>query len=147
MHDENTAPGRQRVLFLCTGNSCRSQIAEALVNHELGEKYVAVSAGTRPTGYVHPVALQVLDEIGVATDGLRSKSTEEFRGEMFDTVVTVCGDAAEDCPVWLAPGNRVHIGFADPAKVTGDTEVILEAFRETRDQIRATVIDFLARAS
>jgi arsenate reductase len=135
------------VLFLCTGNSCRSQIAEALVNHYLGDRYVAVSAGTQPAGYVHPVAIQVLEEVGVETVGLRSKSTDEFRGETFDTVVTVCGDAAENCPVWLAPGNRVHIGFADPAKVTGDTGVVLQAFRETRDQIRASVIDFLARAS
>jgi arsenate reductase (thioredoxin) len=130
---------KKRVLILCTGNSCRSQMAEAIVNHDLGERWQAVSAGTQPAGYVHPMALRVLDEIGIRHQGL-SKSTEEFRGQEFDLVLTVCDSAAENCPLWLGKGRKLHIGFRDPAKVTGSEEEILAAFRTVRDQIRAEVV-------
>jgi arsenate reductase len=133
---------KKHVLILCTGNSCRSQLAEALVNHFLGNSWQAVSAGTQPAGFVHPLALRVLAEIGIEHAG-RSKSTEEFLGHGFDLVVTVCDDAAENCPIWLGTGNRVHIGFSDPAKVEGSEEQQLAAFRETRDAIQKQVLGYL----
>ncbi len=95
--------GKSRVLFLCTGNSCRSQMAEAIVNARLGDRWEAQSAGTKPTGFVHPKTIAVLFEIGIQHTG-RSKSVDEFRGQDFDLVVTVCDSAAEDCPVWLGKG-------------------------------------------
>jgi arsenate reductase (thioredoxin) len=119
---------KKRVLFLCTGNSCRSQMAEALVNARLGETWEAVSAGTKPAGFVHPKALAALEEIGIRHAG-RSKSMNEFRGQDFDLVVTVCDSAAEECPVWLGRGRRVHHGFPDPAKAEGTDEEVMQAFR------------------
>jgi arsenate reductase (thioredoxin) len=123
---------QQKVLFLCTGNSCRSQIAEAIVNSRLGAQWEAVSAGTHPAGYVHPKATQVLKEIGIDHQGI-SKSMEQFRGDTFDLVVTVCDDAEKNCPVWLGKGKQVHLGFQDPAKVQGTDEEVLTAFRAVRD--------------
>jgi len=130
------------VLFLCTGNSCRSQLAEALVNHYLGNNWTAVSAGTLPAGYVHPLAIQVLKEIGIDHQGI-SKSADEFRGQVFDLVVTVCDDAAENCPVWLGKGQKVHIGFIDPAKAVGSEEEVLAVFRAVRDEIKTKILDYL----
>jgi arsenate reductase len=129
---------KQKVLFLCTGNSCRSQMAEAIVNARLGDHWEAVSAGTQPAGYVHPKAGQVLKEIDIEHHGW-SKSTDEFRGAHFDLVVTVCDDAAENCPAWLGKGKRVHLGFPDPAKAAGSEEEILAAFRRLRDDILAKI--------
>ena len=106
---------KRKVLFLCTGNSCRSQIAEAIVNAQLGEQWEAFSAGTTPAGFVHPKVLKVLGEIGINHQG-RSKSVQEYRSVDFDLVVTVCDDATANCPVWLGAGKKVHIGFPDPAK-------------------------------
>ena len=131
-----------RILFLCTGNSARSQMAEAIVNHDLGKTWQAFSAGTRPAGYVHPAAIQALSEIGIDHHGI-SKSSDIFRGQDFDMVITVCDDAAENCPVWLGKGKRTHIGFPDPAEITGTQEEVLNAFRRVRDQIRQRVIPFL----
>ena len=125
---------KHRVLFLCTGNSCRSQLAEAIVNARLGDEWHAYSAGTKPAGHVHPNALRVLAEIGIEHPG-RSKSVQEYRGQPFDLVVTVCDAAAEDCPLWLGQGQRVHLGFPDPAKATGTEAEILTAFRRVRDDI------------
>lgn len=125
---------KKKVLFLCTGNSCRSQMAEAIVNARLGEQWEAVSAGTKPAGYVHPKAIQVLQEIGIHHQG-RSKLADEYRDLSLDLVVTVCDSAAEECPVWLGPGKRAHLSFEDPAKATGSEEQILNAFRAVRDQI------------
>jgi arsenate reductase (thioredoxin) len=132
----------QKVLLLCTGNSCRSHLAEALINARLGEQWHASSAGTTPAGYVHPFALQVLSEIGIQHEG-RSKSVDEFRDTPFDVVITVCDDAAENCPIWLGQGKRVHISFPDPAKATGTDEEILEVFRRVRDVIDEKVLGFL----
>ena len=123
---------KRKVLFLCTGNSCRSQVAEAVVNARMGDEWEAVSAGTKPTGYVHPNALRVLHEIGIEHDG-RSKHADEFRTVPFDLVVTVCDSAAEECPVWLGPGKRVHLGFPDPAKASGTDDEVMAAFRAVRD--------------
>ena len=125
----------KRVLFLCTGNSARSQMAEAIVNARMGQEWQAVSAGTQPTGYVHPNAIRVLAEMGIDISGARSKSAAEFRDAAFDLVVTVCDDAAENCPVWLGQGKRVHLGFPDPAKTTGTDEQVMTVFRKVRDDI------------
>jgi len=134
----------RKVLFLCTGNSCRSQIAEAIVNARQSDDWRAFSAGTEPAGYVHPKAIQVLEEIGILHSG-RSKSTDQFRDINFDLVVTVCDDAAENCPLWLGVGKRAHLGFPDPAKVEGTDDEILAAFRSTRDAIQTQVLAFLEK--
>ena len=128
---------KRKVLFLCTGNSCRSQMAEAIVNARLGGTWEAVSAGTKPAGYVHPKALTVLAEIGIQHQG-HSKLVDEFKGVDFDLVVTVCDSAAEECPVWLGKGKRVHHSFPDPAK-TDD----LNDFRKVRDAIEREIIALL----
>lgn len=135
---------KRQVLFLCTGNSCRSQLAEAIVNARLGNEWEAVSAGTSPSGYVHPTALRVLKEIGIEHQG-RSKSVDEFRKVPFDLVVTVCDSAAEECPVWLGQGKRMHLGFPDPAKATGSTEEVLVVFRTVRDDMLVQIPDLLRR--
>ena len=131
---------KRHVLFLCTGNSCRSQMAEAIVNARLGETWAAVSAGTQPTGYVHPLALQVLAEIGIVLAQPRSKHADEFRQTPFDLVMTVCDDAAENCPVWLGPGRRLHLSFPDPAKAQGSPAEVLTAFRQARDDMTERVL-------
>ncbi|MEN6483227.1 MAG: arsenate reductase ArsC [Anaerolineaceae bacterium] len=132
----------KKVLFLCTGNSCRSQMAEALVNHTLAEQWQAFSAGTVPAGYVHPKAIEALALIGIDHHG-ESKLVDTFRNETFDLVVTVCDDAAENCPVWLGKGKKVHIGFPDPAKVVGTEAEILAAFVQVRDDIQRQIIPYL----
>ena len=128
---------KRRVLFLCTGNSCRSQMAEAIVNARLGERWQAVSAGTRPAGFVHPKAIAALEEIGIRHAG-RSKAMDEFRGQDFDLVVTVCDSAAEECPVWLGKGKRLHHSFPDPAK-TDD----MNDFRKVRDTMIREILPLL----
>lgn len=128
---------RRKVLFLCTGNSCRSQMAEAIINARLGETWEAVSAGTKPAGYVHPKALAALAEIGIQHAG-RSKLVDEFRGVDFDLVVTVCDSAAEECPVWLGKGKRIHHSFPDPAKTDN-----LDDFRTVRDEIGREIVELL----
>ncbi|MDX1436968.1 MAG: arsenate reductase ArsC [Anaerolineales bacterium] len=130
------APEIKQVLFLCTGNSCRSQMAEAIVNSWPDSSWRAYSAGTAPAGYVHPKAIQVLAETGIHHEGL-SKSVDEFRGEKFDLVVTVCDSAAEECPVWLGEGRKVHLGYPDPAKASGSEQHVLEVFRAVRDDLAA----------
>lgn len=133
----------KQVLFLCTGNSCRSQMAEGLVNHFLGEEWTAYSAGTRPVGFVHPLAVQVMAELDVDISGYRSKSVEEFLGVAFDVVVTVCNGAAEDCPLWLGDGRVVHISFPDPAQATGSQAERLAVFRQVRGDIREQIFEHL----
>jgi len=133
----------RRILVLCTGNSCRSQIAEALINHDLAGHWLAESAGTAPAGYVHPMAISVMQEVDIDLSSHTSKSTDLFRERAFDVILTVCDDAAENCPVWLGTGTRIHLSFADPARVTGDEETVRSAFRDTRDQIRRRVIPAL----
>jgi len=135
---------RKKVLVLCTGNSCRSHLAEALINHRLGETWQAYSAGTEPAGYVHPMALQVLREIGIEHRG-ESKSVDVFRNLEPDLVITVCSDAEQNCPVWLGIGERVHLGFTDPAKAQGTEEEIRQVFREIRNEIDDLVLDYIKR--
>ena len=128
---------RRKVLFLCTGNSCRSQMAEAIINEKLSETWEAVSAGTKPAGYVHPKALAVLSEIGIQHEG-RSKLADEFKGVDFDLVVTVCDSAAEECPIWLGKGKRIHHSFPDPA-ITDN----IADFRKVRDDIETEITKLL----
>ncbi len=128
---------RRKVLFLCTGNSCRSQMAEALVNARLGDTWQAFSAGTKPAGNVHPKALAVLAEIGIQHQGT-SKHIDEFRDQDFDLVITVCDSAAEECPLWLGKGKRLHHGFPDPAQSND-----LEDFRRVRDAIEREIFPIL----
>lgn len=131
---------KRKVLFLCAGNSCRSQMAEAIVNARMGDTWQAVSAGTKPAGYVHPKALEALAEIGIQHEG-RSKRADEFQGVDFDLVVTVCDSAAEECPIWLGKGRKVHHSFPDPA-LTDD----MNDFRSARDDIERVMIDLLSKS-
>jgi arsenate reductase len=133
---------KKRVLFLCTANSARSQMAEALVNHDLGDRFEAYSAGTAPKT-PHPAALKVLAETGIDHSGARSKSLEEFEGQPFDYVITLCDGANETCPLFFGGVERIHLGFEDPARVIGTEEEVLTAFRRVRDQIRETVENYL----
>ena len=132
----------KRVLFLCTGNSCRSQMAEAIVNARLGDRWHAVSAGTKPAGYVHPKALAALEEISIQHAGT-SKFADEFRNMDFDLVVTVCDSAAEECPVWIGKGKCTHQSFPDPAKTQGTDEEIMAVFRSVRDEIEKEIVPML----
>jgi arsenate reductase len=122
------------VLFLCTGNSCRSQMAEAIVNARDPE-WKAYSAGTKPAGYIHELALEALDEIGISHSGV-SKQIDALPTRDFDLVVTVCDSAAEECPVWPGKaGRRVHHSFVDPAKAEGTLEERKEVFRQVRNEM------------
>ena len=132
----------KKVLFLCTGNSCRSQMAEAIVNARLGDRWQAFSAGTRPAGYVHPKAIAALAEIGIQHHG-RSKLADEFREANLDVVVTVCDSAAEECPIWVGKGKRIHHSFPDPAKAEGTDEQIMDVFRAVRDDIEKEMVRLL----
>lgn len=129
---------QKRVLFLCMGNSCRSQMAEAIVNASPNNNWRAHSAGTKPTGYVHPFALRVLEEIGITHRG-QSKDASKFNNQDFDLVVTVCDSAAEECPVWLKSGRQIHLSFVDPAKFQGDDDFVLDKFRQVRDEIQQKI--------
>jgi arsenate reductase len=109
-------------------------MAEAIVNARMGTSWRAQSAGTHPTGYVHPLALRALAEIGIQHQGT-SKSVDGMRHVPFDAVVTVCDSAAEECPLWLGAGRRVHLGYPDPGNAPGDDEARLAAFRQVRDDM------------
>ena len=126
---------RERVLFLCTHNSARSQMAEGLLNALDGEKYQAYSAGSSPSG-VHPFAAKVMAESGIDLSGHRSKSADEFQGEKFDYVVTLCDQARQVCPFFSGGKKYIHKSFPDPAEARENEEKILDAFREVRDQIK-----------
>ncbi len=134
----------KRILFICTKNSARSQMAEGLVNHDLAGRIEAYSAGTEPSS-VHPLAIAVMGEIGIDIAHHRSKSIEEFADEKFDFVITLCDQAAESCPLFFGGIKRIHMGFPDPAKVSGSEEERLAAFRKVRDQIRGQIEEFLSK--
>ncbi|MGB1250992.1 MAG: arsenate reductase ArsC [Candidatus Promineifilaceae bacterium] len=134
---------KQTVLFLCTGNSCRSQMAEAMVNKFKGDRWQAYSAGTRPSGHVHPLSIEAIGELGISGDGLVSKSAETLRHIQFDRVYTVCDSAGEDCPIWLGTGSIMHVPFFDPDKAVGSDEDIMAVFRQVRDQIREQIVETL----
>lgn len=132
---------KTKVLFLCTHNSCRSQMAEGLVNHFLGDRIQALSAGTEATE-VNPRAIASMTEIGIDISGHRSKVLDEFAGERFDYVITLCGDANEKCPLFFGGVERRHIGFPDPSRATGSEEEVMAEFRRVRDQIRERLVAF-----
>ncbi len=116
-------------------------MAEGLINAQLADRFVAKSAGTQPAGYVHPQAIAALHEIGIDISNHRSKSTDEFKGTTFDVVITVCDSAAENCPVWLGQGQRVHIGFPDPAAAPPHQQT--QQFRAVRDAIQGQLVGYL----
>jgi arsenate reductase len=133
----------KRVLFICTHNSSRSQMAEGLVNHDLAGKVRAFSAGTDPT-FVHPLAIAAMRELGIDISRHRSKSLDEVVNEKFDFVITLCDRAAESCPIFFGGTRRMHMGFPDPSGVTGTEEEKLSFFRNLRDQIRKEIVGFLS---
>ncbi len=124
------------VLILCTGNSCRSHLAEGILRHVAGDLFDVYSAGSKPAGYVHPMAIAVMKEIGIDISGHRSKHLNEFLDQKIDTVITVCGNADQTCPMFPGQVNRYHWGFTDPAHAHGTEEEILTVFRQVRDQIK-----------
>lgn len=147
MSDIPAVKRRRRILFLCTGNSCRSQMAEGLVNHLCPGLMEAASAGTRPQ-MLNPYAVRVLREIGIDIAHHRPKSVTELGEELFDLVVTVCDDAHEACPVLPASGAIIHRAFEDPPRSTlgyADEEAILAVYRRVRDEIRAFVDELAAQ--
>jgi arsenate reductase len=118
-------------------------MAEGLVNHLLGDTWEAFSAGTRPSGYVHPLAIQVMAELGIDLSAHRSKSVDEYHDVAFDRVITVCDHAARNCPAWLGKGVVKHIGFPDPAEAQGAEGERLAVFRQVRDGLRDEVFEYL----
>ena len=126
---------KNRVLVLCTGNSARSQMAEGLLRHDAGDRFDVESAGLNP-GQVRPEAIAVMKEIGVDISAHRSKHVDEFAGQQFDYVLTVCDNANESCPVLPGQGERLHRSFEDPAALHGDEQERLARFRRVRDEIR-----------
>lgn len=125
------------VLILCTGNSCRSHLAEGILRKAAGDLINVASAGSKPAGYVHPMAIQVMAEIGIDISSHRSKHLDDFLSGTVETVITVCGNADQACPMFPGQVNRYHWGFSDPAHATGTEEEKLAVFRNVRDQIRA----------
>lgn len=125
-----------RVLFLCTGNSARSQMAEHLLRHLAGDGIEVYSAGTAPAG-VNPLTIKVLDELEIDATNATSKKLDIFLGESFDYIITVCDNAEEHCPIFPGGGKRLHWSFDDPAAAEGDEQARLECFRRVRDEIRS----------
>ncbi len=127
---------KQRILVLCTGNSCRSQMAEGYLNHLYPERVQAFSAGSAPSGSVHPYAVQVMAEAGIDISRNESRHLKQFLDQPFDLVLTVCGNAAENCPVFPSAAKRIHHSFDDPADAAGSEAEILAVFRRVRDEIK-----------
>jgi arsenate reductase len=136
--------GKGRVLFLCTGNSCRSQMAEGWLRHLAGDRFEVASAGTRPAG-LHPDAVLVMREAGVDIAGHRSKNVSEFLQQPFEFVITVCDSAKEACPYFPGKVQRLHWSFPDPAASSGTYEERLAVFRQVRDQIANRIRDFISQ--
>ena len=132
---------KKRVLILCTGNSARSQMAEGLLRHDAGDRFTVESAGTKPST-VRPEAIAVMTEVGIDITSHRSKHVDEFGGQDFDYVLTVCDNAKEGCPVFFGKATRLHHNFNDPAAVEGSEEKRLEEFRRVRDELRAYLKSF-----
>ena len=124
------------VLILCTGNSCRSHLAEGILRAAAGDSLNVQSAGSKPAGYVHPLAIQVMKEIGIDISGHRSKHMNDFLQQPVETVITVCSNADQACPMFPGQVNRHHWGFDDPAHATGTEEEKLTVFRRVRDEIK-----------
>jgi arsenate reductase len=133
---------KKRVLILCTGNSARSQMAEGLLRHDGGGRFEVESAGTHPSS-VRAEAVEAMREVGVDISAHRSKSVDEFEGQDFDYVITVCDNAKENCPVFPSKTERVHWSFDDPAAAAGDDEERLAVFRRVRDEIRSRLREWM----
>jgi arsenate reductase len=127
---------KPRVLILCTGNSCRSHMAEGILRHAAGDLFEVFSAGSKPAGYVHPKAIAALAELGIDIAQHTSKHMNEFLTRDIHTVITVCGNADQACPMFPGQLNRYHWGFSDPAHATGTEEEIMAEFRRVRDEIK-----------
>jgi arsenate reductase len=134
----------KRVLFLCTGNSCRSQMAQVIMNRFGKGRFEAFSAGSKPAGYVHPLAIKTLEDAKLSAEGLRCKSWEEFEGQPFDFVITVCDRAKETCPIWPGQPITAHWGFEDPAQAAGTDEEKSRVFRKVFTEIQTRISLFLA---
>ncbi len=131
----------KKVLFLCTGNAARSQMAEALANAFHGDEMEAVSAGSRPTGWVHPLAIKAMAALGVDIQNAQSKSAEPFLAQPFDVVVTVCDSAAKDCPMWPGAKRIEHWSVVDPSYGPDDPATRFDRFVATRDELRKRIDD------
>lgn len=134
---------KQRVLILCTGNSARSQMAEGLLRNIAGDQFEVESAGTEPS-HVRPLAIAAMNEIGIDISGHRSKSVDEFAGQEFDYVITVCDNANENCPVFPGKTERIHWSFDDPAAAPGTEGEQLAMFVRVRDEIREKLREFVS---
>ena len=132
---------KKRVLILCTGNSARSQMAEGLLRHDAGDRFEVESAGTNP-GIVRPEAIAAMSELGIDISGHRSKHVEEFEGQTFDYVITVCDNAREACPVFFAAAHRLHHSFDDPAALEATEPERVALFRRVRDELRSYLQKF-----
>jgi arsenate reductase len=135
---------KRRILFLCTGNAARSQMAEALARLYYGEVLDPVSAGSRPSGFVHPMAIQAMEELGADMSSVQSKSADEFLNEAFDVVVTVCDSAAADCPVWPYARRIEHWPIEDPSFSAGNTAARYRKFIERRDELKGRIDELVA---
>jgi len=135
---------KKRVLFLCTGNSCRSQMADGLVNHDFAGRIEAFSAGTEPHG-LNPRAVQVMAELGIDISANSSDHISRYEDQPFDYVITLCGDANEKCPLFFGGVRRLHMGFDDPPRATGSDAEVMAVYRRVRDEIRRTMQDFFRR--
>ena len=134
----------KRVLFLCTGNSCRSHMAEGLLRALGGDRFEAFSAGARPTGYVHPLAIKAMQDIGIDISSHTSKSLDAFDGQTFDYLITVCDNARDACPTYAGAKQQLHWSLEDPAQSQGTEEQKMAVFRRVRDEIRQRIQLFLA---
>jgi arsenate reductase len=132
-------PMKKQVLFICTHNSARSQMAEGLLRSLAGDRYEAFSAGTEP-GVVHPYAVRVMAEIGMDISLHRSKNVDEFAGHLMDMVITVCDHAKETCPIFPRGAQKIHQSFEDPSALSGSEEAILAGFRRIRDEIKGWMV-------
>ena len=135
---------RKRVLVLCTGNSCRSQMAEGWINHLLGEQWEARSAGTAPAAQAHPLAVRAMAEAGVDISGGKPDHVGVYLDQPWDLVVTVCDSAKETCPVFPRPVEKIHVSFFDPAAAEGTDEERMAVFRRVRDEIRDRLLPLVA---
>jgi arsenate reductase (thioredoxin) len=131
-----------RVLFLCTGNAARSQMAEGLLRHLAGDRFEVFSAGTHPVG-LHPLAVEAMQDLGADISGHRSKHMSEFSDQKFEFVITVCDRAKDSCPRWPHAATVLHWSFEDPASVQGTPEELRRSFRKVRDEIRGQIEGFL----
>jgi|ERR1043166_695411 arsenate reductase len=130
------------ILILCTGNSCRSQMAEGILRAAAGDIVAVCSAGSKPAGYVHPLAIQVMAEVGIDITGQTSKSLSEFLRQRIETVITICPEAEKGCPVFPGEVARLHWPFDDPAQAVGTEQEQMAVFRRVRDQMRTAFENF-----